>query len=187
MDLLFGQRIDETCGLLEPWLTNPAMDEIKSWDLSDKVVMEYGSGSSTVWWAEKAKLIYAVDHNLEWFERVQRELDNLKLKQKAALLYVQTHEGDQSTERDKYVNGFSAMTSPDIVVVDGVHRYECIVKALTFKRPLTLIIDNWQQDYIFICPSAAELLKEYKGQLFVQEDHTHHEGHPWTTGIWHLK
>jgi len=181
MELCFGQRIDPTLGILEPWYTHEALDKIKSWDLSDKVVFEYGGGASTIWWANKAKIVLSVDHNYEWAEKVRNELpflgDDIK--------FVETREGDQSEKRDEYVNACDGM-NPDIVIVDGIHRYECIVRAVEVLKPAILIVDNWWQDYVFICPSAVELLKDFRQEIYIQPDHKEHEGNPWKTAIFYL-
>jgi hypothetical protein len=183
-ELCFGQRIDPELGILEPWYTNPCMDRIKEWDLSDKVVWEYGSGSSTVWWGMKAKQVLAVDHNEEGFGRVIEMLEQNRLQGKVMIKYVPTHEGDTSENRDDYIEAYADF--PDIVIVDGVHRYECAEHAIKVLQPKILIIDNHQQDYVFICPALDVLTKGLKMERFIQPDHKDHEGNPWATAIFYL-
>lgn len=182
--LCFGQKIDPATWHLFPWFTHGALDVIDSWYLPDKKVLEYGSGSSTVWFAVKAKEVVSIEANSEWYGKVVQELNQHNLFHKVNLLLRQVNEGDQ-TKIDYYTaipEGFS----PDIVVVDGILRYECILKALTLPRPLTLIIDNWQQDYVFMCPSAEVALAGFSRKLFIQPDHTEHEGNPWCTAIFEI-
>ncbi len=179
------QRIDTTNGLIEPWLTHPALDEIKRWDLYHKNIWEWGSGMSTIWWAFYCKHIWSIEANSEWFKNTEDSINLLGLTRKATIILREFNEGDQEHVPDytSIPNSFR----PDIVVVDGILRYECILKALTLPRPLTLIVDNWQQDYVFICPAAEEALRDYSGQIYLQPDHKDHEGKPWQTGIWQLK
>lgn len=177
------QKIDPDNGLVMPWYTHPALDEIKNWHLKDKTVLEYGAGASTIWWGDKCKSVFSIEANKEWFEKVGEAVK--ASNGFIALEYRDCNEGDQ-TKIDFYTQ-IPDWIEPDIVVVDGILRYECILKALTLPRPLTLIVDNWQQDYVFICPAAEEVMKDYAGQLFIQPDHKNHEGRPWTTAIWHLK
>lgn len=179
------QRFDPTNNLVEPWFSHGSLDVIKTWDLKDKKVLEWGSGLSTLWWADKCKEVMSIEANQGWFENVYKLLLEKGLKDKVELIYRNCNEGDQ-TKIDFYTE-VPAWYTPDIVVVDGILRYECILKALTLPRPLTLIIDNWQQDYIFICPAAEKALEGFTGNVYVQPDHTHHEGRPMATGIWHLK
>lgn len=200
--LCFGQRYDEELGILEPWYTNPAMDVIKTWDLKDKIIMEWGMGASTIWWAKRAKLVLGVDHNYEWFTEVSNDLNANGLITKANIAYIQTHEGDNSTQRDKYVKHFEEnnkiiteqypqfkpVEKIDIAIVDGIHRYECAEYAVKVLKPEILIIDNWQQAFIFMCPAAVDLLKDYRCEIFTQENHEDHDGvNKWKTGIWYLK
>ncbi len=179
------QRFDPTNGLVEPWLTHPALDVIKSWDLSDKLVLEYGAGLSTLWWADKCKYVMSIEADAKWFADIVRQRNERGLEGKAELHYRNCNEGDQ-TKIDFYTE-VPAWYTPNIVVVDGILRYECILKALELPRPLTLIVDNWQQDYVFICPAAEEALKGFTGNVYVQPGHTNHEGRPWATAIFNIE
>ncbi len=183
--LSFGQRFDPTNNLVEPWLVNSAMDAIKTWDLADKLVLEWGAGLSTLWWADKCKYVFSIEANQQWFADIVARKNELGLQSKVEIHYRNVHEGDQ-TKIDFYTE-VPAWYTPDIVVVDGILRYECILKALTLLRPLTLIVDNWQQDYVFICPAAEEALRSFTGNIYLQEDHKDHDGHPWQTGIWTIE
>lgn len=179
------QRFDPTNNLVEPWLTHGALDEIKTWDLENMNILEWGSGLSTAWWADKCKHVFAIEANRDWFNQVNNLLYiNNAFKTKATLVYRNVNEGDQT--KVEFYTDIPAWYKPDIVVVDGVLRFECIQKALTLPRPLKLIVDNWQQDRIFICPAAEDLLKDFPGNIFLQPDHKDHEGRPWQTGIWLL-
>lgn len=179
------QRFDATNNLVEPWLTHPALDVIKGWDLSDKKLLEWGSGLGTIWWADKCKHVVSIEANGQWFADVNERLIENKLNHKVDLIYRNCNEGDQ-TKIDFYTD-VPEWYKPDIIVVDGILRYECVLKALTFDRPLTLIVDNWQQDYVFICPAAEEALKGFTGNAYIQPDHTNHEGRPWATAIFQIE
>lgn len=178
------QRFDPTNNLVEPWLTHPALEIIKGWDLSDKLVLEWGSGLSTIWWADKCKYVYSIEANPKWFADVVQLKNERGLQGKAEIHFRNVNEGDQ-TKIDFYTE-VPSWYRPNIVIVDGVLRYECILKALTLPRPLILIIDNWQQDYVFICPAAEKALESFTGNVYVQPDHTNHEGRPWATAIFHI-
>lgn len=199
-ELCFGQRIDPELGILEPWYTNPCMDVIKTWDLSDKVIMEWGLGSSTKWWATKAKLVLGVDHNREWYNYVEQDLTSNGLISKVNIGCIErTHEGDHSIHRTHYVEhyrktneiillntNFNILPDVDIAIVDGIHRYECAEYAVKVLKPEILIIDNHQQDYVFMCPSLDILLEGVRMERFIQENHTEHSGNPWATAIFYL-
>lgn len=176
------QRFDPTNNLVEPWLTYPALDVIKGWDLSSKLVLEWGAGLSTLWWVDKCKYVMSIEADPHWFADINLKIDELGIGGKTQLIFRNVNEGDQT--RIGFYTEVPAWYQPNIVVVDGVLRYECILKALTLPRPLTLIVDNWQQDYVFICPAAEKALLGFTGNVYVQPDHKDHEGRPWATGIW---
>lgn len=178
-NLCFGQRIDPQLGILQAWYTHGALDRICRMDVSDKVVCEYGAGHSTVWWSKKAKQVYAVDHSKDWANNINKIIGSEVVK------YVDTNEGNTLTRTD-YVNAFDGVVA-DIVIVDGIHRYECAEHAVKVLKPEILIIDNHQQDYVFICPALDELLKDYRMERYVQQDHKDHNGRPWATAIFFLR
>lgn len=184
-NLCFGQRIDEKFGILEPWYTHGALDRINTWDLQDKVVIEWGGGASTLWWAVKSKVVYSVDHSNEWVYKVREWLLGRNLEDKSEIRFVQTHEGDHSEKRNEYVGCYPNI-KPDICIVDGIHRYECAEYAVKVLKPEILIVDNHQQDYVFMCPALDELLKGVKMDRFIQQDHKEHSGNPWATAIFYL-
>lgn len=196
-ELCFGQKIDESLGILFPWYTHGALEVISKFDLSDKVIMEWGGGASTLWWAVKSKFVFSTDHNNEWVQSTIDELTKHEVLGKSLVGYTPTHEGDQSIYRDNYVDFYNSeeislflkkesKQKVNIAIVDGIHRYECSEYAVKVIKPEILIIDNHQQDYVFICPKLDELLEGVRMERFIQPDHENHEGRPWATAIFYL-
>ena len=185
-ELCFGQKIDDSLGILFPWYSHGVLDVISKWDLSDKVIFEYGLGASTIWWASKSKMVVGVDHNEEWLLKTDTELCAKGIEMKTRLYSIKTHEGDTKETRDLYVTVHGATEKPNIVIVDGVHRYECAEYAVKVLKPEILIVDNHNQDYVFICPALDILLEGVRMERFIQPDHTNHEGNPWATAIFYL-
>jgi hypothetical protein len=84
--------------------------------------------------------------------------------------------------------GYNKIPKVDIAIVDGVHRYECIEYAVNILKPDILIVDNWMQSFVFMCPSAEEILKPYKKEIFEQANHLDNDGiNKWKTMIAYLK
>lgn len=183
------QWLDTSVREWYPWFTKPSLREISTWDIQGKTVVEYGGGNSSLWWASKGANIITVERSEAWYEQIKREYSKYPNKYPTAqIIYVNACEGVQTdlpfyVEAPFLVGGFNR---PDILVVDDIFRFECIEKALTLPRPMILIVDNWDQDYVFKCPAAVKLMEQYEGKFFVQPDHTNHEGSPWTTAIWEL-
>lgn len=182
MELSFGQRIDPENGLIQPWFTHGALDKLVQMDLSDKVILQYGSGRGDAWLAKRCKMLYSVERVHDWIVEnthtlAANQIDNVK--------YIYRPCNDCDGHQDYYCE-IPEDVKPDIIIIDDAYRYECIVEALKHK-PITIIIDNFMQDYVFICPAAVELLKDFEQEIYLQQDHTHHEGNPWKTAIFYLK
>ncbi len=187
MELVEWQIYDEQNGLVFPWLTHPMLRSLRTWSLADKVVLEYGSGLSTVWWAKEAKRVVSIETNQDWTDKIRAELKKQGLDGKAELVFRPVSEADFS-KAEWYTNAYQDTDCRefDIVVVDGIFRNECMKKALELlsRRGGTLIADNWQQDYVWLSGEMVELMKPFPGQVFVQPNHTNHEGNPWKTAYW---
>jgi hypothetical protein len=177
-DLSFGQRIDN--GLIECWFTHGALDWIKQQNFSDKIIWMFGAGLGDVWLAKRCKELHVVERSSEWLSKcVENKVNN---------------KADNLTYHFRPCNDCSGMDEMyceipiyvDVVIDDDAYRYEVIEKALTLKRPLILIVDNWMQDYVFYCPKGEELLKNFEQKIFPCTTHTDHEGNCWKTAIFYL-
>lgn len=118
-------------GIAFPWLTYPAIEFLRSLDLSNKTVFEYGSGIGSVYWASKAKKLTAVESDNDWFKKV-KDFGNRRttfIFGKSKNEYVSAIKG----ENIKY----------DIVIVDGVYRKSCAnIAAKYLKKDGFIILDN---------------------------------------------
>jgi len=165
------QHRDPETGLVFPWYTKSFLDELVTWDLSDKVVFEYGAGASTLWWAKKCKRVFGVESNDEYSEAVNRELGFPAIKFEAL--------------GDFYVkNVFYCHVEYDIIIIDGEPiewRDACVQPALDcLKTGGKLIIDNWNQPSVGWMPSeeTQRIVSQYPVQVYAQE------GHPdWKTAM----
>lgn len=180
-NLSFGQRVDETNGLVECWFTHGALDWIKQQDWSDKVVWMFGAGLGDAWLAKRCKWLHVVERDMDWLLMCSEKKGTNNIQN---LTYYHRPCNDSSGMDEMYCY---IPIDVDVVINDDAYRYEVIKTALSLKRPLTLITDNWQQDYVFICPSAVVLLEDFENLIFEQEDHQDHEGNKWKTAIHFIK
>jgi len=114
-----------------PWYTYPAIEFIEPRIGPNFRVFEYGSGWSTVWWAERAENVFAVEHDPEWFGMVQPQLpDNARLALR--------------TDPDLYIGELKASGGQfDVIVIDGEHRNECArIAAEHLKATGAIVFDN---------------------------------------------
>lgn len=114
-----------------PLYTYPAIEYLRQFDLSQKSVFEFGAGSSTLFWMERARRVVSVESKRDWFESLKP-----KLKSSVELLL---EEGDGFPFCiERYPERF------DLIVVDGAgYRYDCAVSALTrLANGGMIILDN---------------------------------------------
>lgn len=159
------QNFDEETQLIFPWYTKPFLDVLKTWDVSNWKVFEYGSGSSTLWWRKKAKLVHSIDSNQEWSVKVKSMFVNDK---KTFIEYP-------TIEKYEY----------DCIIIDGEPvewRDECTKFALdSIRKGGIIIIDNYNQASVGLhyWPRTSILLRPFKINIFSQEGHD-----DWKTAYW---
>jgi hypothetical protein len=69
-----------------PWLTYPSIRFLEK-RLSGKRLFEFGSGSSTAWYADRCSHVFSVENNYEWFLTVKARLSDVA---NTELLYEKT-------------------------------------------------------------------------------------------------
>lgn len=183
--LVEWQRHSPTNGLVQCWWTHPMLDLIETWDWKDKVMLEMGAGLGTAWLRDRCKWVDSLEADLEWAKRAE-EYCQANGKTNGVIYAKQLPDGVQGTQ-PKYF-GMIPDKQYDIISIDGIYRTEAIEWALNhFKgRNGLLIIDNLDQDYVWISPKAMELLEPYKGEIFIQKNHVVHEGKPWNTRYYNI-
>lgn len=182
-ELSFGQKIDDN-GLVMPWFTHGSLDEIKSWDLSEKIVVMFGAGMGDIYLSKKCKELHVIERNDEWVIQCTKNKFHYNAEN---IYYYHRPCNDCSGNQDFYCQIPDGVI-PDIIINDDAYRYEVIEMALTMPRPLTLITDNWMQSYVFMCPAGVELLKDFEAHIHEQSDHTDNDGvNKWKTAIHFIK
>jgi len=184
-ELVEWQRVDPDNGLVEPWWTWPCVEVIKTWNLKDKLWLEFGAGLSTAWLREKCKNVVSIEANTEWGEKALNYCIDAG-KDNGIIFYSDLADGIPNNW-PLYISNVPNWNF-DIISVDGIFRNECLQWALDhFKgRGGILIVDNLDQDYVWISPAANELMAPYPCEIYYQPDHTNHEGKKWNTRIYRI-
>jgi hypothetical protein len=104
--------------------------------------LEFGSGRSTVWFAGQVGSLTSVEHNSEWFEKVQHLLVergvtkvDYRFVPPNHAVHEASHAPDQPTPDYVRVAEDFPDRSLDLVVVDGLYRNHCIRRAVRKLRP----------------------------------------------------
>ncbi len=122
-----------------PWFSYPFIDFLTPRLTKDLVLFEFGSGSSTSFFAERVKQVISIEHNKEWFEIVNKTKPN-----NVELILT------DSDLVDDYLNYFNELNDKvDIVIVDGLHRNECLINALEklSENGVIVLDDSERQEY----------------------------------------
>jgi hypothetical protein len=142
-----GSAIDAD-GQPVPWYTYPAIDFLRQIDFRGKTVFEYGSGMSTLFWAQAADRVVSIEDDEAWFEMMSD-----RIPRNASLVL--------ETDIARYP-GALARTGEhfDVIVVDGPARgrtrLKCCRAALEALNAGGLIIlDN--SDWL---PESSRTLRE---------------------------
>jgi hypothetical protein len=115
-----------------PWYTYPAIEFLERTAGADQRVFEWGSGNSTLWWAERARQVVSVEHDRRWYEQIRSTMP-----QHVTLQHCVAAE-DYVVQIAKYPRGtFST------VVIDGEARNECARLAAEYADARGIIVfDN---------------------------------------------
>lgn len=105
-----------------PWLTQAANAILDSCLTKDDDMLEFGSGRSTIWFAERVRHVTSVEHSKLWFQTVSAMLQERRSNVSHVLREVP--EADENSPNEAYVGVAAefANESLDAVLVDGVCR-----------------------------------------------------------------
>ena len=127
-----------------PWYTYPAIDFLLSREFSQKEVLEFGGGHSTLWWAERAKWVITFEEDLDWFSNLSGKCpSNVDLIYMPLVGAEVTCQSIRAALKEKNADKF------DIIVIDGLYRCELIEVAVDYLRDGGLIICDNGEGYGF--------------------------------------
>jgi glycosyltransferase involved in cell wall biosynthesis/SAM-dependent methyltransferase len=115
-----------------PWYTYPAIEFIEDKIESNFKVFEFGSGNSTLWWAEKVNEVISIESDGSWFNLINQQMPS----------NVQLH---LESDEQKYADFISQYPDRyfDLIVIDGANRNSCLNNSLNkLKDDGWLIFDN---------------------------------------------
>lgn len=114
-----------------PWFTYPAIDFLTQIMRPAWRIFEWGSGHSTLWWADRVAAVTSVEDDKAWYETIRSRMPG-----NAMLLW--------HGEAAEYVQAMADQQARfDVVVIDGSHRNACAQIATEFVTDTGLIVfDN---------------------------------------------
>jgi len=143
----------------EPWLTPRAVELLEVCIGPNDIGLEWGSGRSTLWFAQRVARLTSIEHNPAWYEWVKSRLQERGCQhvdyQLAPL------DGASGAGVPPYVEaGAGGEASVDFALVDGQLRDLCTEVAMSRLRPGgLLVIDNAEQYFPRRTHSPSSMLR----------------------------
>lgn len=109
-----------------PWLGYRAIRHINSILNCESVVLEYGSGMSTLWFARRAGRVVSIETDGVWFSKIREKLESARHGHVTYLL----SEVDQVPHVESVED-----SSFDLVLVDGLTRDQVMKAAIRKVKP----------------------------------------------------
>ena len=165
-----------------PWLTFSAIDFLEKNLVKSDKVFEYGTGGSTIFFAERVSKVVSVDHDPEWFQLAFKQLNKRNcINVKATCVEAENLLFDELPEPDdyetcysstglclkKYVNSINEYPEQyfDLVVIDGRARPSCIKQAKSKIKPgKYLLLDNSERSHYQL--AINHLLQGWNRKIF---------------------
>ncbi len=128
--------VDRNGGYL-PWYTYPAIKFIEDRVQPGLTIFEYGSGNSTLWWADKVAYVTSCEHDFDWYNLVKEKIPS-------NVEYLQCNL-EYGGKYSKVITQYQAMF--DVIIIDGRDRVNCAKNTLNALRNDGVIIwDNSDRD-----------------------------------------
>lgn len=100
-----------------PWFVQGSIVFIDKILNKSMIMVEYGSGGSTAWYAQKVKHLVSIEHDKKWFDMVEEDLKHKNINN-VDLRLIGLNKG--------YVNIIDDMGKFNFISIDGRKRSECI-------------------------------------------------------------
>lgn len=134
----------------EPWLSQKAIVFLNQNLTKEMTGLEWGSGRSTIWFAQRLGHLTSVEHHNEWYSHVKHLIDQKKITNIDYLHITLDHPADAPTYPQynplpRYVDVIYKFPdqSLDFVLIDGHYRQACLAVSLgKIKSGGFLVVDN---------------------------------------------
>lgn len=151
-----------------PWITFPVIDFLNGWLKKEHRVIEYGGGSSSIYFARRAGEVVTVEHHSGWFANISKVISEKGINNWRGMLCPSedgTPYGTDIANPSHYVSGDAESAGKnyrayamaieqfpdayfDVVLVDGRVRPSCMYHAIPkIRKGGLLILDNSDRPY----------------------------------------
>lgn len=136
---------------MNPWMDSKEIELIEKHLTPNTVMLEWGSGGSTIYFSKKVKKLISIEHTKKYFDIVSSfELPNVEI------YYVPTNKLPNPNELDSdvykdYINKPNELGIKfDVILIDGRARYECSKISLKLIKDDGIVFshDFWHKNRI---------------------------------------
>lgn len=130
------------------------LEVIEKYLHKDVIMMEWGSGGSTVEFSKKVKKYYSVEHNWDWYNKVKNSMPS-----NVTLFYKETFPPSENYHQSEYKHYsdyldivYQIGEKFDVVLIDGRARRLCALKVIPYLKPNSIvIIHDWCLRPVYHC------------------------------------
>lgn len=116
-----------------PWVTYSFIDFIKPRLSKNLSIFEYGSGSSTLFYAKHVKRVVSVEHDEAWYNKIVKSK-----AQNAEMIFSKLETGGEYSKKAATLG-----EQFDIIIVDGRDRVNCCISSISALTPAgVLVLDD---------------------------------------------
>jgi hypothetical protein len=141
-----------------PWLTYPIVHFLSQRVNKNHNVLEFGSGNSTIWFAERVQSIISIEYDKEFYNLIEPQLTSHNNS-----TYI------LAKLKDNYHQQlFNYKKQFEIILVDGRERVDCVKNALpALTESGVIILDNsdrveYKEAYDFLASNGFKFI-DFRG------------------------
>lgn len=127
-----------------PWYTYPCIDFLKYRSFKGRTVLEFGSGQSTLWWAERAERVVAMEGDVLWYDKVRASVPT-----NTEVNLVTMDDASACVDAVDRILASRAAEEFDVVIIDGLWRNELVEVAVRVVADDGIIICDDAEGYSF--------------------------------------
>ncbi len=150
-----------------PWMSAAEIDLIKSTLNPEHVMLEWGSGGSTVYFPQFVKEYYSIEHDLEWYEKICEKIPSNVIYYNHIELDAPLTDPTQLSQVQTYVDFVDELEVDkfDRVLIDGRGRGWCAEKVIPYLKPDSIVFmhDYWQRPAYHIVEQWYGVIDFVKG------------------------
>jgi hypothetical protein len=138
-----------------PWYTYPCIDFLKYRSYTDKTILEFGAGQSTLWWASQAKQVISLEGDPHWIEKLRT-----LAPENVTFHLVAVDNAANCVQSVNDILGELPNERFDIVVIDGLWRHQLYkVAARIVSENGAIICDNAENYDVYLGFRNREFLR----------------------------